>query len=78
MEPEGSMPCSQELSNYPYIEPDQSNPNIDIDFFSICFNIIPIYPRSSIGLFPRRLPVAMFKGFLPSLILATYPTQYNE
>jgi hypothetical protein len=26
MEPEGSMPCSQEPSSVPYPEPDQSNP----------------------------------------------------
>jgi hypothetical protein len=26
MEPEGSLPCSQEPSSVPYSEPDQSNP----------------------------------------------------
>jgi hypothetical protein len=28
MEPEGSSPCSQELSNCPYPKPNESNPRL--------------------------------------------------
>jgi hypothetical protein len=32
MEPEGSLPCSQELTTYPCLEPDESNPHPKPDF----------------------------------------------
>jgi hypothetical protein len=35
MEPEGSLPCSQEPSTGPYSEPDQSNPSHPIFLRSI-------------------------------------------
>jgi hypothetical protein len=38
MEPEGSLPCSQEPSTGPYPEPDQSNPSHPISLTSVLFN----------------------------------------
>jgi hypothetical protein len=39
MEPEGSLPCSQEPSTGPYSKPDQSNP-ISSYLSKIHFNIV--------------------------------------
>jgi hypothetical protein len=39
MEPEGSLPCSQEPSTDPYREPDKSNPYYPI-LSKINFNIV--------------------------------------
>jgi hypothetical protein len=50
MEPEGSIPCSQEPCNGPYPEPYQSNPvhSIPSDLSKIHFNIVyPPMSRSS-------------------------------
>jgi hypothetical protein len=44
MEPEGSLPCSQEPSTAPYPEPDQSSPSY---FSKSHFNII--LPRTSMS-----------------------------
>jgi hypothetical protein len=47
MEPEGSLPCSQEPSTGPYPKPDQSNPYHHI-LSKIHFNIVhPPMPWSS-------------------------------
>jgi hypothetical protein len=40
MEPEGSLPCSQEPTIGPYPEPDQSSPYYCIHFSKIHLNII--------------------------------------
>jgi hypothetical protein len=42
MEPEGSLPCSQEPSTFPYPEPDQSSPYRTI-LSKIHFNIIRLH-----------------------------------
>ena len=63
MEPEGSMPHSQGLSNNSYPEPNQ---------FKVHSNIA--LPK---GLFPVGLPVIILKAVLPSSILATCPAHLN-
>jgi hypothetical protein len=45
MEPKGSLPCSQQPSNGPHPEPDESNPTFQPYFSKIHFNaILPSTP----------------------------------
>jgi hypothetical protein len=41
MEPEGSVPCSQEPATGPYLESDESTPRPHKLFFRVHFKIIP-------------------------------------
>ena len=74
MEPGGSMPHSQGLSNNSYPEPKQPNyPHL----FKVHSNIVlPSTPRP-----PQRyiscLPVKILKALLPSSILTTCPVHLN-
>ena len=64
MEPGGSMPYSQGLSNNLY--PELIQPNSSYWYLG--------FPKS---LFPVGLPVKMLKALLPSSILATWPAHFN-
>ena len=74
MEPGGSMPHSQGLSNNSYPEPNQLN----------CphwYLILSSHQRLGLpkGLFPVGLPVKILKALLPSSILATrQSSRYNH
>ena len=62
MEPRGSMPHSQGLSNNSYPEPNQpTSPHLGL-------------PK---GLFPVGLPVKILKALLPSSILTTCAVYLN-
>jgi hypothetical protein len=47
MEPEGSLPYSHGLANWPYFQPHESNLNITTYFFNMHFNIILTYTWAS-------------------------------
>ena len=75
MEPEGSMPRLQGLSNNPRINPI---PRIDTYLFEVHSNISS-HLRLGLpkGLFPVGLPVNILKALLLSSILATCPAHLN-
>jgi hypothetical protein len=76
MEPEGSLPYSQEPSTGPYSEPDQSNPSHPISLRSIL--ILYTYLRLGLpsGLFPSRFHTNILYVFLFSPIRAIYPAHH--
>jgi hypothetical protein len=47
LEPEGSLPLSQELTTSPYPDPDESSPRLPILFPNIHYNINPPSTHSS-------------------------------
>ena len=76
MEPEGSMPHSQGLSNNSYPEPNQPN---SPQFSSRSILILSSHLRLGLpkGLLPVSLPVKVLKTLLLSCILATCPAHLN-
>jgi hypothetical protein len=77
MEPEGSIPCSQEPSTGPYPEPYQSTPSHPIFLRSIL--ILFTHLRLSIpsGLFPSGLPTNILYAFLFSPHSCYMPRPYH-
>jgi hypothetical protein len=73
MEPESSLPCSQEPSTDPYPEPDQSKQYHPILILST--HLLLELPS---GLFPSGVPTKFLYTFLLSLfVLHALPTLYS-
>jgi hypothetical protein len=74
MEPEGSLPCSQETSTGPYPEPDQSNSYHPM-LFQRPILILSTHLRLGLpsGLFPSGILTNILHAFLFSPISATCP-----
>ena len=71
MEPSGSMPRSQGLSNKPYPEPSESNSSYSAPIYlrsilTLPFYLCPGFPRCR---FPVSLPIKILKGALPLSII---------
>ena len=78
MEPEGSLPHSQQLATCPYPGPDQCSPYPPSHFLKIRCNISLIYLILSLGipngLFPSGFPTKTLYAPLLSPIRTTCPT----
>jgi hypothetical protein len=76
MEPEGSLPCSQQPSTGLYPEPDQSNPSIP-PYLSKVHLILSTHLRLGLpsGLLPPGFPTNILYAFLFSPIRAACPEQ---
>jgi hypothetical protein len=73
MEPEGSLPCSQEPSTGPYPESDRSSPYHPIFLRSIFILSNHLRLRLPSGIFPSGFPTKILYVFLFSPIRATCP-----
>jgi hypothetical protein len=78
MQPEGSLPCSQQPSTGPYPEPDQSSPYRPKPISLISLKILLPHLRLDFlsGLFPSCLPIQILYAFILSPMPATLD-QYN-
>ena len=74
MEPVGSMPHSQGLSNNSYPEPNQPNFPHSRSILILSSHLRLGLPK---GLLPVGIPVKILKALLPSSILATCPVHLN-
>jgi hypothetical protein len=74
MEPEGSLPCSQQTLTGPYPEPNTSNLHLPSCVPKTPSNIIfPYTPRSSKWSLPPGFPTKILCAFLITPIHATFP-----
>jgi hypothetical protein len=76
MEPEGSIPCSQESSTGPYPEPYQSNPLHPIPLRSILISSTHLRLGLPSDFFPSGMPTNILYAFLFSPIRATCTELY--